>query len=554
MRAKTFLITTLILGINSCVSDRGREDRPLVEKFGSSQDDFTDSCTQIYDLSSFTCRPNCPIGTHLANQEERQQALDELNNELEAGNITPEQHQEILGHIETAEGGVCVQGSGVLRPSGAVFVKSDICACKAGKPDVANNCASFCNSKTNTNSTLYGSVTLGPEVLLNDDLGSLERWCNAEITGSDLTAPGCFLQIDDGSSVQELSINIPPNSNSFTVNIESLSYETTYVATIVESQSGSNAKSSSFQIYRKEAQEASVQGLIKIMPVSQYSCITRTATESEGVLSYENKSRIHFYFPSNAKPQALPADVKTTICHDVEAHGEEDSPLYPRFELIPQHFALWDQSDLRFADLDGDDNPDINQQIETRLKNQAGIVRSIKIFSLLNWPNMPSIEGLEQVENPNVGFYMTPWIDTETGNAYCPDQGHYNGNDPIFQILKEVVGIDTEGIYFAESEPVSLSPGSFTRNVIIMREGLLKKIWFYYEDNRHLVPDDITITSKTIRFYWPADIDDPYIRKSTQQIYTVRYPSDIGKEGNTQGLSNSLRPSDRRFGCAPALE
>ena len=556
--AKAILMAILIVGINACVSDQGREDRPLVEKFGSSQDNNTpEQCTQVYDLTNYTCRSSCPTGTHLADQEERQQAIDELQAEFESDNISEEQYQEILGHINAASGGVCVQGSGVLRPSGsgAISINSDFCACKAGKPDIVNDCQAFCASRADANATLYGSVTLGAEVLLNEDLGSLERWCAGEITGSDLTSPACFLEVDDGSSVQRKSINIPPGSNSFTVNIESLNYETTYIATIIESQSGSNAKSSSFQIYRKEPQEDSVQGLLKIMSVSQYTCITRSASESEGVIHFEDKKRLHFYFASNAKPQALPRNVKTTVCHDNEMHGEEDSPLYPRLELIPQHFALWDQADSRFSDLDGDQKPDINQLIETRLKREAGITRSINTFSLFKWPNMPTIEGLNQVANPNVGFFMSPWIRTETGEAYCPGQDEYNNsNDPIFKILKELVGVDTEGIYFAESGPIEQASGSYTRDVIIMREQLLKKIWFYYEDNQHFIPDDISVASKTIRFYWPPDIDDPYIRKSTQEIYTIRHSSDIGKEGVTEGLNTSLRPPDRRFGCVPALD
>ncbi len=547
------VITMAMVWSSSCVSEKGQKGRPLIKKFGST-DDTTTLCTQIYNLANFSCQSACRTGTHLASEQEKQEAITELNQELNNGNITSEQHKNILDNINSAQGGICVQGSGILRPSGAVFVKSDFCACKNGKPDIVNSCDTFCSSKSGTSSTLYGSVTLGPEIELNNELGNLERWCNAEITGSDFTAPGCFLQVYDGSSTQSLPITIPANGNSFTVNIESLNYKKVYVATIVESQSGSNAKSSSFQIYKKEPDTSTVQGPLKIMPVSQYTCITRLATENSGNFTFEKEARIHFYFASNATPPSLPAGIQTTVCHDINTHGRDDSPLYPRLELIPQHFALWDQSDIRFVDLDNDGRPDINQEIETRLRQEAGITRSLNTFNLLNWPNMPTVDGLNQVENPNVGFFMLPWINPQSGRAYCPGQDDYNGPDPIFQILKEVVGVDTEGIFFAESEPVTQSPGSFTQDVIIIREGLLKKIWFYYENNQHFVPDEVTSASKTTRFYWPADTNDPYVRKSTQKIYTVRYPTDIGKEGATQGLNNTIRPPDKRFGCAPALD
>ena len=83
----------------------------------------------------------------------------------------------------------------------------------------------------------------------------------------------------------------------------------------------------------------------------------------------------------------------------------------------------------------------------------------------------------------------------------------------------------------------------------------LRKIWFYYENNQHLEPDDFAAENKTIMFYWPPDINDPYVRKSTQYIYTVRSSENIGS-GDANGssdLQTSIRPPDKRFGCVPSL-
>ena len=55
-------------------------------------------------------------------------------------------------------------------------------------------------------------------------------------------------------------------------------------------------------------------------------------------------------------------------------------------------------------------------------------------------------------------------------------------------------------------------------------------------------------------FYWPPDITDPYVRKSTQEIYTVRSAEEIGtKEEKGNGLQTSIRPPDKRYGCAPSI-
>ena len=342
-------------------------------------------------------------------------------------------------------------------------------------------------------------------------------------------------------------------ANRFSANIENLDYEKVYLATIVESQSGSNARSSTFQIFRKSIEDTPAMGPLKITPVSQYACVTRLATQQGHNYEYDKMARLHFYFASIATPPGLPPEVRSTVCHDVNLHGLNDSPLYPRLELIPQHFALWDPTDRRFVDLNNDGLPDINTEIQDKLERLTGNRQNINVFSLLNWPNMPSVENLEQNNNPNLGLFMIPWINPLSGQSYCPKQTHYNGSEPIFKILKEIVGTDTEALYFAESEPVVQSPGNYTQDVMIIREGLLKKIWFYYENYRHLTPDQVTANSKTIHFYWPPDPLYPHIRKSTQRIYTIRYPSEIGKNGNQSGLSTNISPPDKRFGCAPSI-
>ncbi|MCP4914724.1 MAG: hypothetical protein GY909_16525 [Oligoflexia bacterium] len=541
----------LLVGFSSCVQDDGRKGRPLISLIGSEGGESSE-CTEFFDVTSLSCVSQCRLGTHVADESE----VQDLFTQLELQQTSQTLIDEIAAQEQSSQG-LCIEGSGVLRPSGAVFVKKDFCGCLNGKPDTVNNCAGFCSSKNVATSTLYGSVDLGPDVQFNNDLGNLENWCNNPITGSTLSAPGCFLEVYDGSSTQQLPIILFPDSNNFEVNISQLEYGKVYVSKIVESQSGSDAETSSFQIFRKDQQTTeNNRAPLRIMPVSQYTCISRTLRTIDNTSFFEDFFRIHFYFSSDATPPSLPPGIKNIVCHDINQLGEDDSPLYPRLELIPQHMAVWDQSDPQFVDADSDGRADINTVIEQRLLDEASIQRTLTIFSPFPWPNMPTIPNFNDGNNtPNLGFYMQPWIDPITGDGFCPDQDDYNGNDPIFKILKEVVGVDTEAIYLAESEPRARGDGSFVQDVLMIRENLLNKIWFYFENGQHFVPDEISSKTKTIHFYWPADPVNPYIRKSEQTIYTIRHPSNIGTNGvPASGLVNQTRPPDKRFGCIPALD
>ena len=556
----------IILIGTSCLSESEFAKRPLVPRFGSTNAEAEDDsdkgpCLEFYDLESLECLEACPDGSVLLDEAEIEEVVGQLDEELDSGELPEEVYDHIIESIDSAEGGVCAEGLKILRPSGQVFVNRDFCACKDGKPDIVNDCANFCSSTSDKTSTLYGSVRLGYGVESHKDLGSLFNWCYNAISGSDLVSPGCFLKVDDGNSSRLLDIGIPEGSNSFTANIETLSYNTVYIATIVETESGSNATSSSFQIYRHKSIEDTVHDPLKIMPISQYSCISRSSDQQNGALLYKQQLRSNYYFPSNARPPGLPPNASGSIfCHDINKNDDDDSSVFDRLEIKDQHFALWDRDNNLFSDLDGDGELDVHNTIIERLRREAGVNREgLKMFNLLTWPNFPEIKistGTSNTNNWNstLGYYMIYWINPQTGLSYCPTQEHYNGRkDPILDILKEVVGVDTEGIYFALSESINSPKGEPLQTVMFIREGILKKVWFYFEDNKLLIPDNRTVSSKTIQFYYPVDLEHPYIRKSTQKIYTVRHPDDIGKNSSGQ-VRKYLRSHDRRFGCVPAVD
>jgi hypothetical protein len=235
-------------------------------------------------------------------------------------------------------------------------------------------------------------------------------------------------------------------------------------------------------------------------------------------------------------------------------------------KLIPQHFSVWDINDPRFADTDGNGKEDINDILQRRLFNEYGVNTPLKIFGVLNWPNViPFPTGGSSSSSsgtaPKMGYFMQPWVNSQTGTGFCPTQAHYNGSDPVFRVMKEHIGVDTEGMFLSEREPLVIANSDGTLasappDVMIIRENLLKKIWFYFENGRHFVPDDFSAANKTIMFYWPPDLQNPYTRKSTQFIYTIRSPETIGQAaggGSGSGPATSVKPPDKRFGCVPSL-
>lgn len=551
------LLSLLMMVSASCVDSKGRSGYPRIKDFSKSGSGGSGFCTEfipdtaIDQADTSICLESCDTGTHIGDQTE----MDQLNSDIDAAQLSQEGKDFAKSMIEAAAG-VCFKDV-ITRPSGEVFVNRDFCSCLDGKPDIINNCDAFCAGKTDSTPILFGSVTLGPSISLNEELKDLNGWCKNELTGSLQTAPACVMEVWDGSTFQNININTSSGSNSFTANIANLPLNKTFVAKLKETSSG--AVSNEFQIRRIEPDDGGNNDTstpLKIMPVSKYTCINRTGTcgaiqDPDEI--YLCGFREYYYFASNSNPLPMPPGSRFLLCHDTQ-FGLDDSPLFPRLELIPQHFSVWSQSDIRFADQDQDGSPDINKLIQDRLVSEFNIQQSINIFGLFQWPNRPNVDGGSGNVNPNVGFYMQPWIDGTTGRGFCPNQTNYNSNEPIFKILKEVVGVDTEGIYLAVKQPDANDSQQQGTGLQIIRENLLKKIWFYYENGQHFVPDEVTATQKTIMYYWPPDPVDPYVRKSTQKIYIVRAPEEIGSGGTTSGLQTVVRPPDKRFGCVPALD
>lgn len=549
-----FTFIAVLLFLSSCVGEGGRKGRPFIKDF-SIDGGISEFCSQAYRVSDASCLSECPgidtFVTHIASDTEIATTISTVQND---SSLTTSQKEEVLNNINSASQ-ICLEGSGISRPENAIFVKKDFCACKEGNRSIVNNCDQFCATKTQTETRLFGSVTLGPEVELNTQLGNLSNWCNIEI--NEVTGPSCVLEVFDGSNTSQITIDIPAGSNTFSADISNLLENVTHVAKIVEVTSG--ASSDSFQIYKIPQDDGSttINTPLKILPSSMYSCIFRDGTQGNDN-TFNNAAKVHYFYASNSTPPPMPANNVFDICHDVNTYGTIDSPLYPRLELIPQQMALWDFSDIRFADVNPQDGvSDINSLIEQRLLDEYNEARpGVALFGLLPWKNFPNAD-----VDPNLGFIMQAFIDPNTGRGFCPGQEEYNGSttDNLFRVLKEIIGVDTEGLYMSEREPIVIPDGNGGFNLapndfLMIREGQLRKIWFYFENNQHFVPDEVTSSTKTIHFYWPPDETNPYVKKSYQQTYTVRAPEDLGQSGATSGLNTSIRPPDKRFACIPALD
>ncbi|MFN8371176.1 MAG: DKNYY domain-containing protein [Bacteriovoracaceae bacterium] len=359
------------------------------------------------------------------------------------------------------------------------------------------------------------------------------------------------------------------SGNQFTVDLTSLNFNTTYIANILEKSSG--ATSNSFQIRRTDGTDTITnKGPLAIAAISQYFCIERGGgilTEGEAkTLIANGASKLHYYFTTTNEPPALAATSDNFIfCHDIERwKNVVDSPSYPRLGLTENFFYMWGVNDSRFFDLNANSKLDINEEIKSILKKKYSIDSDINIFFELPWSNFPgnstsssssSSSGSNTVKS-RLGYIMQPWVDANN-NAYCLTQQHYNSDSPLFKILKDYVGVDTEGLYVAAKEPETIKDPTTGKvkqvreDYMLINESRVKKLWFYFENNQAVEPDQATVKSQTLHFYWPPnDTNSPYMKTGSQKLYTIRSLAEINN-ADLSGYRTSVSASDKRIACIP---
>ncbi|HXH30770.1 MAG TPA: hypothetical protein VNJ01_08140 [Bacteriovoracaceae bacterium] len=465
----------------------------------------------------------------------------------------------------------------ISRPSNAVIFKNDFCACKDRKPISYGNCSSFCASRsTGGAETLYASFNVTEAISLSG-LGNVDAWCNT-LLPEDTQNPICYLEAkDEQGNVSEIIVNNIRGSNSITANIQdAISFDKTYVLTLVERFS--KARSNSIQMIKFSTDiNLTNLGPIKVAPISQYTCVIRESSEDDvtGDIFYNSAYRIHFYYLPKLPPAPIPPGTSNIVCHDMQdsRYGRTDDVLYPRLETLPGVFSLWDTTDPRFYNNNGDPQNilDINEIIAQKTRNFGGnIPVGTNFFSQFRWPGSPALSsdtGNNSAQTQPIGYYMAPWVDSQTFKSYCLTSAHYNSNNALFKAMRDIIGVDTEGLYIGEKSPETVvnpdgTVSSGQSDYILITESDLKAVWFHLKNNVPTFPTDTNVSNVAVYFYYPLNKNTPHIKTSTQATFRVRAASELGNNGSTgvsgntaseTGGTTNYPPHDRKIGCVPKL-
>lgn len=285
--------------------------------------------------------------------------------------------------------------------------------------------------------------------------------------------------------------------------------------------------------------------LVKTESIKVYTCIYRELRWAPPyIFDYAKRN---FFFNSSQRPPSLPSEYRKIVCHDTSQYGEPDSPIFPRLEERAS-FELWDMSCFDCGDRDQNGKIDLNEHIsyEYRRRSRDNGVEASP-FSILEWDFVPMEVAPPGHHKANLGLIMAPFLNS-SNEAECPKQDDYNGGNLLYQIIGEFVGVDTEGLWLAESEPQENFSGDITVDYLLIRESELKEGWFFLEGGRHMIPDRYTLSRKTIHFYYPIDPIFPYVRKPHQLMYTLRSLDEVGIPHD---IGAGLRAPDKRIGCIP---
>ncbi len=459
----------------------------------------------------------------------------------------------------------------VTRPDNAVQFKTDFCGCKDSVSiTTGSNCASFCQGKNTSGlGTLFVNFRVTEDISLNNNFRTLNGWCNNPIEGED-TNPNCIVKATDEFN-NSVPLDVSPGSqaNSLKVDIDKLDQGKVFVLTLMEESSG--AKSDSIQLMKFTTDiPLSSMGPLKNAPISQYSCITRSISTdtTNNTIYYDAAFRVHFYFLPRIPPNPIAAGTDI-VCHDWmnPLYGAIDNALYPRLEQKPGVFNLWDNTDPRFYDNNNNANDDVNDIIIQKAMNFGATnipaaTRFFEKFPLMTSSAQNTEAGGATSTAQSMGYYMSPWIDQSTFKSYCLNSSHYNSNNPLFKAMRDVVGVDMEGIYVGvkaaetvldrDGKPVT-APSDF----ILIRETELKQVWFYMNDDVPTVPNDTNVSTVAVYFYYPLNFQSPYVRSSTQKLYQVKGASELNNSGvdnsgnSSSGSSTNYPPHDRKIGCIP---
>ncbi len=295
----------------------------------------------------------------------------------------------------------------------------------------------------------------------------------------------------------------------------------------------------SFEVY--------AQRILRITPINQYACNYRVKDWFPPY--YKDYAKRHFYYPTNETMPFLPQEIRSPYCHDIQRYGQIDSPRFPRLEEKTSLY-LWDNNCHLCGDRDLNGEMDLNQAVTRDFRAATGNSNAIlTLFYPFDWSNMPTDGQTEDTSRVPQGVIMIPFV-TSQNRGTCPKQDDYFGNNSLYKVLGPYIGLDTQGLFLAESEPQLNADGEVILDHLLITEKDLKRVWFYFENGQHFAADETTSHTKLIHFYHPFDFSEPLVRKSGQIIYTIRFPDEVGIN---MGVPVGVRPPDKRFACIPLL-
>lgn len=465
----------------------------------------------------------------------------------------------------------------VTRPDGALKFRTDFCGCKDRKPVTFGNCNSFCADKVTTGaSILYATLNVTEAISLSG-LGNVFNFCNLPIEG-DTANPRCLLVAkDETGATTNLDVVTIANSNSVRVDISNLPEDKTFLLTLVEINS--KAKSDTIQIVKDSTQvNIDLLGTLKVAPISQFTCIIRDfemETFPSGATDYYYNVgyRRHYYYLPRNVPDPLIGISREVFCHDVVKFGNRDDATFPRLENIPGVFNFWDTQDPRFFDNNGNNLLDVNDAIVQKTKNFGGSIKAASNF-------FAKFSGLQLViddpdstttspaaTQPALGYYMAPWIDSNSSSfrSFCLTSTEYNSTNPLYKAFRDVIGVDTEGLYIAEKQAEIIQDQNgddvpTNPDYLLVRETDLKAVWFYLKNSVLTKPTEENVANVTTFFYYPFNKSTPFVKGSTQKLYRIRSAQDLATQGgvssgstSTTGTPGSFPPHDKKIGCIPKL-
>ena len=186
--------------------------------------------------------------------------------------------------------------------------------------------------------------------------------------------------------------------------------------------------------------------------------------------------------------------------------------------------------------------------LETRLASEFNITgATLNLFRPLPYFSRPN-----STATVTLGYMMVPFRDDTSEKTYCPTSVHFNGNQPLLNLLGEYMG-DTEGIYFAEKEGETILDNGQAKTIygtMLARQTTLLRSGFYVQNGLKIKATANTMDNKTIHFYWPESTTADPLTQGSRKLFTVRTVDTL--YGNVPSGQATYEPTtDKRIGCIP---